>query len=89
MANEFSIKSRKLGKTLTFNCNADDEDPKHKYGYIFVDLNGQPGCLGRQICEGGSLTGNTLMSDEKNFENVCRNWYRAYIRRMDAVGMGE
>lgn len=89
MANEFTIKSRKLNRTLTFNCAADAEDPKHKYGYIWVDLNGQPGCLGRQICEGGCLMGNTLMATEETFEQVCRNWYRAYIRRMEAMDMGE
>lgn len=51
--------------------------------YVYVDLNGQPGCLGRQICEGGSLLGGTLGyhgDDEAGFKRLCRNWYRSYMR---------
>jgi hypothetical protein len=71
----FTIKSRKLNKEITFS-----RPGSH---YIYADLNGQPGTLGKQICEGGSTGGWTLMysgDDQGQFEKVCRRWYRAYIR---------
>lgn len=55
-------------------------------GYIYVDLSGDgsnPGSLGAQICDGGSLLGNTISysgSDEAVFGRICRNWFRAYLR---------
>ena len=71
---ELKIKSRKLGRTLTFS--------RPGSYYIYVDLNGQPGTLGKQICSGGSLRGETLYysgEDEDAFARICRNWYRAFI----------
>ena len=72
---QLTIKSRKLGKEITFS--------RAGSYYIYVDLNGQPGCLGRQICEGGSLMGDTLGyqgESKERFEAICRRWYKAYIR---------
>lgn len=73
---ECDIKSKILGKTLTFfRCNASH--------YIFVNLNGQVGTLGLQICKGGKLTGSTLSyvgEDEAEFKRLCQNWYRTYLR---------
>lgn len=73
MLNEFTINSRKLDREVTFSC-------RH---YIFVDLNGKPGTLGKQICDGGQLSGNTISyggDDQEKFEKICRRWYKAYIR---------
>ena len=72
---EFKINSRKLGRTVTFS--------RPGKSYIFVDLNGQPGTLGCQICRGGSLMGSTISyngDDQDEFEKVCRRWWRAYLR---------
>ena len=72
---EMQIVSRKLGRTLTFS--------RPGSSYIFVDLNGHSGTLGRQICRGGYTMGDTLAysgSDQTAFEAVCRRWYRAHIR---------
>ena len=48
--------------------------------YIFVDLNGEEGTLGKQLCEKGSLSGPTIGCDEAFFETVCRIWWRQYLR---------
>ena len=69
-----TINSRKLNQALTFSRPGPN--------YIYVDINGQPGTLGRQICSGGSLMGGTITyagSDEAEFARICRNWYRSYI----------
>jgi hypothetical protein len=70
----FAIDSRKLGRRLNFWAPSAG-------GYVYVDLNRQPGQLGRQPCEGGALMGETLWArDETQLERVCRRWYRAYTR---------
>ena len=74
---EMQIKSRKLGRTLTFSTPGTS--------YIFADLNGQPGTLGNQICRGGATTGSTLSYDGDNqeeFEKICRKWYKAYLKNV-------
>lgn len=74
---EFTIASKKLGKTLTFS--------KPGGSYIFVDLNGRPGTLGQQICSRGELMGSALYyegEDEKRFERICRRWYRAFLKKL-------
>lgn len=71
---ELSIRSKILGRTLTFT--------RPGSSYIYVDLNGHSGTLGVQICEGGSTTGWTLSyegNDQKEFERICRRWYRANV----------
>ena len=72
---KFSINSKKFGE-ITFWAQLG--------GYIFVDLNGKPGCLGEQICKNGELMGSTLShwGDEANFEKICRNWWRSYLRNI-------
>lgn len=72
---ELTIKSRKLKRTLTFS--------RPGRAYIFVDINGMSGTLGQQICAGGALSGSTLQhygDDYKEFERICRSWYRSYMR---------
>ena len=72
---ELKIKSKRLDKVLTFS--------RPGGSYIFVDLNGREGTLGRQICEGGHLGGPALFydgDDEAQFKKICRNWYRSYVR---------
>ena len=73
---KFSIKSKTLGKTLTFSTSGIES------GYVYVDLNDQPGILGNQICEGGKLVGSTIEQKEPNessFEKTCRAWYKKYL----------
>lgn len=56
--------------------------------YIYADLNEKSGTLGKQICDGGHTSGNTLIysgDDQVKFEEVCRRWYRAYSRKVVAV----
>lgn len=72
---EITIKSRKLGRVITFS--------RPGASYIYVDLNGQQGTLGTQICDGGRLSGSTIGysgKDQEEFAKICRKWYRAYIR---------
>jgi len=71
---ELQINSKKLGKTLTFSRPGPN--------YVYVDLNGEPGTLGNQICYGGYLMGDTIMASDSDFEKECRSWYRAYLRNM-------
>lgn len=76
---EHTINSRKLDCRVTFSRPGSS-------GYIYADLNGQSGTLGRQICAGGRLTGDTLTyrgDDESVFAAICRNWFQAYLRRED------
>jgi len=52
--------------------------------YIYADLNGKSGTLGKQICNGGETSGSTISysgDDQVKFEEVCRRWYRAYSRK--------
>lgn len=72
---DVQIKSRKLGRTITFS--------RPGSSYIYADLNGQPGTMGKQICRGGGTMGSTLSydgDDQEQFEAICRRWYRAHIR---------
>lgn len=72
---EMQITSRKLGRTITFS--------RPGSSYIYADLNGQPGTLGKQICAGGDTVGSTISydgADQERFEAICRRWYRAHIR---------
>lgn len=72
----FRIISRKLGKVITFS--------RPGGGYVYVDLNDQPGTLGCQICAGGSLSGSTITAggDAAEFERVCRRWWRQYLQQV-------
>ena len=71
------IKSQILDRHITFS------NPGNYY--IYADLNGQPGTLGRQICEAGCTMGSTMTYDGDSpieFETICRRWYRAYLRNI-------
>lgn len=72
---KFLINSKKLNQTLTFS--------RPGKSYVYVDLNGEPGTLGNQLCSRGYLAGNTLAYEGDSyeaFEAKCRNWYRQYIK---------
>lgn len=71
----FTIHSRKLNKDVTFY-----KSPSVTKGYVYVDLNGKEGCLGKQICKGGYLMGSTIQATDENFERVCKNWLRLYYK---------
>lgn len=68
-----TIKSNILKKTLTFS--------KPGTGYIFVDLNGNAGSLGNQICKDGNLVGETIfhLGSDDEFKKICKKWLRQYI----------
>lgn len=71
-----TIKSKKLGRELTFS--------RPGRSYIYVDLNGNEGTMGTQICDGGCTAGSTISysgDDEADFARICRAWYRSYTRR--------
>jgi len=67
-----TINSRNHG-AVTFS------GPSDRRGYIYVDLNGQPGTLGQQPCAGGGFRGETLIAGPEDFERVCRRWWRQYL----------
>ena len=72
---QLTIKSRKLGKEITFSRPGNY--------YIYADLNGKPGTLGNQICTSGHTMGGTIGykgESQEQFEAICRRWYKAYIR---------
>ncbi len=69
------ISSKKLDKKITFSRPGSE--------YIYADLNGAPGTLGKQICSGGGTMGSTLSyagDIQADFEAICRKWYRSYIQ---------
>lgn len=71
----FTIHSRKLGRDLTFS--------RPGSGYIYVDINGQPGTLGKQICYGGGFIGATMSysgDSQESFDTICRSWWRAFLK---------
>lgn len=75
---KMTINSRKLGRVITFS--------RPGPSYIYADLNGQSGTLGRQICDGGRTMGSTIAydgNDQTRFEEICRRWYRAHIRGIE------
>lgn len=63
-----TIKTRDIGE-LEFWC-------KDGGGYVFLESDGKPGSLGKQICDGGGFMGNTLSADEKTLASVARTWNR-------------
>lgn len=64
----FTIKTRDAG-TLEFW--APDGG-----GYVRLESPGYPGTLGRQICDGGGMMGNTLEADARSLPAVARSWNR-------------
>jgi hypothetical protein len=74
---ELTINSRNHG-TVTFFANLEVRDS----AYMFIDFDGNnPGTLGKQICEGGRMSGNTVrVYGAPNFEKKCRSWWNAYLR---------
>lgn len=66
----FTIKTRTNGE-MEFWCPDNG-------GYVRLESGGKPGTLGKQICAGGSFSGNTLSADPESLESVARSWYRAY-----------
>lgn len=82
---EYTIKSRKLRRDITFS--------RPGSYYIYVDLVGQSGTLGSQICEKGrTMSGSCLgisgdgyeLETQKRFESVCKAWWRRYLAEYDA-----
>ena len=82
---EYTIKSRKLKRDITFS--------RPGPYYIYVDLGGRPGTLGSQICEKGrTMSGSCIgisgdhydAETQERFERVCRHWWRRYVAEYDA-----
>lgn len=72
---KLNLNSKALGKIITFS--------RPGSSYVYADFNGQPGTLGNQICHGGGMMGSTITydgSEQAEFEKICRNWFRAYLR---------
>jgi len=69
---KFTIKTRDHGE-ITFS--------RPGRGYVYVDLNGQHGTLGNQICAGGDIMGETISyrgDSEEIFKKICRKWWRQH-----------
>lgn len=49
-------------------------------GYVRLESDDKTGVFGRQICAGGGFLGSTLSCSPASFDQVCRRWYRAYMR---------
>ena len=81
---QFTIYSRKLKRDITFS--------RPSNYYIFVDLNGQSGYLGQQICKQGGFSGSCLgvsgddydSDTQSRFERICKNWWKTYCAQYDA-----
>jgi hypothetical protein len=69
---EFVYYSRKLKKVLTFSIPGKS--------YVYIDINGKPGCTGMQICDGGRLMGNTISATPETLPATARKWVRQYLR---------
>jgi hypothetical protein len=70
-----TINTREFGELTFFTGNGTN--------YVFVDINGQPGTLGKQICDGGGLMGSTIScrsTRPSDFEKLCKKWWRNYLR---------
>lgn len=74
MSNLLTIKSRKTGEIFEFWMSDSG-------GYIRLISEKRAGVLGCQICENGLFMGSTLEATPENFESVCRNWYRAHMKK--------
>lgn len=78
---EMTIKSKTDIETISgtekpvFNFWAPDGG-----GYVRLVIDGKPGILGQQICDGGGFMGPTISCSPENFKRACRNWYRQYMR---------
>lgn len=66
----FTIRTRTNGNMTFFVPNSG--------GYVYLESAGRYGTLGKQICEGGGFSGNTITADEQTIEAKARRWYRAY-----------
>jgi len=73
----FSINSRKLDREFSFFMPDNG-------GYVRLEDGANHGTLGRQICHGGGFQGSTIYcSDEDDFRDECRHWYRSFMRAQD------
>lgn len=72
----YRIKSRKLKREIVFSKRSNTED-----GYIFVNLNGKDGFLGKKICKNGYLQGEAITSTDQDFEKICKRWLNQYYTR--------
>ncbi len=90
---ELTITSKKLGRTLTFwRDEGSGSDTPGTLRRIFVDLNGKEGCLGVQLmrsCKDNPGCRASVESTEADFERVCRNWLRRYIKEQELLRAGE
>ncbi len=80
----FTIHSRKLDRNFTFICNLDSSRP-HDPRYVRLETPGRTGTLAPQICYGGGFMGNTISTLPGNFEKICRQWYRQYIKDAESA----
>lgn len=71
---KLTINSKVFGKSITFS-----RPGKH---YIYWDINGKPGTLGRQPTDLGGSTLGYGGDDEDEFKAICRRWYNSEIRSM-------
>lgn len=68
----YTTKTREFGE-VTFSAPAATED---RASYVYVDTNGQPGTLGRQICYGGDFSGSTVTATTGGLKAAAQAWMR-------------
>ena len=70
---ELVIKSKVLGHDFIFRRSFSN-------GNQFVWVTSNPRLAPIQICENGTFRGVTIRCSQKDFEPVCRKWYRQHLR---------
>lgn len=68
---QVTINSKNLSRPVTFS--------RPGSSYVYWDINGQSGTLGKQP----TTNGHTLTYDgesQSEFERVCRRWFRRYLK---------
>lgn len=68
----YTTKTREFGE-ITFSAPAASDTDT---GYVFVDTNGQPGTLGKQICDGGDFRGSTIRATHETLKSAAQKWLR-------------
>ena len=74
----------------TFTINTRDHGPATFFvrdsatagdsGYVYLESAGKPGTLGKQICDGGDFSGETLTATVESLPKVARNWHRKHLK---------
>ena len=73
----FTINTREHGQATFF---VRDSATAGNSGYVYLESAGNSGTLGKQICEGGDFSGETLTATVESLPKVARNWHRKHLK---------